>query len=83
MHPMRMLTLMLLSALPVFAQQAPLPGTIDVTTINTNKLLALMNAGDGHFVPVAAHRGSWRDVPENSLEAIQTAYDAWRRGRRN
>src|ERR1700761_3234319 len=53
----------------------PYPGTIPARTINTEKLLTLLNQG-GSFTAIAAHRGFWKDVPENSAQSIAAAYDA-------
>jgi hypothetical protein len=85
MRPFLLFALLLGCMLPgTFAQQAqpPFSGTINVRTINTIELLNTMNAGTinssspaGGFIPVAAHRGFWRDVPENSLQAIEAAYN--------
>ncbi len=53
------------------------PGTVsDVKTINTQKLLKIMNQGNTSFLPVAAHRGYWQNVSENSIDSINLAYQS-------
>lgn len=41
----------------------------------TERLLAEMKNPKSKYVFVAAHRGDWRNWPENSLEAVQSAID--------
>lgn len=61
------------------AQQASpvLQGTNpQVSKINTSKLLAVMNHGSPDLVLIAAHRGYWVNFPENSLVALDQAFQA-------
>jgi len=59
------------------SQAQTLAGTVgDVHSIDTQHLLNVMNQGSGDMVLVAAHRGYWRDFPENSDGALRAAFDA-------
>ncbi|MCU1322224.1 MAG: glycerophosphoryl diester phosphodiesterase protein [Acidobacteriaceae bacterium] len=65
---------------PLLHAQQPLPVLQGVTTsvgnINTAKLLALMNHGSPDMVLLAAHRGYWLNYPENSIIALDQAFQA-------
>ena len=41
----------------------------------TDKLLRELQNPKSEYVFVIAHRGDWRNFPENSLEAIESAID--------
>jgi glycerophosphoryl diester phosphodiesterase len=47
---------------------APLPQPKPLS--NTERLLAQLQSGESKNVFVVAHRGDWRNAPENSLEAV-------------
>ncbi|QTD39276.1 glycerophosphodiester phosphodiesterase family protein [Polaribacter batillariae] len=52
----------------------------DITSKKTNKntirsLIAMLENADSNNVMVIAHRGDWRNAPENSLQAIQNCID--------
>ena len=62
---MKRITLLLLVALSCLAASA---GSFD-------KIVKAFNDPKGKYVIVAAHRGDWRNAPENSLPAIQHCID--------
>jgi hypothetical protein len=72
-----MVSIMSLSmTLSVTLRAQTFPGTVgDVHNIDTASLLSSMNTGSGDLVLVAAHRGYWRDSPENSQAALQAAFN--------